>query len=136
LEAVVKTDKERSAMRKMRKALHVTQSDLAALAGVPLQSVIRLERGKHVSQTTEDRVSTAMIKMAVKKNPEAMARALQPVQQALATYQKILAVEPGSELAQKVEQFYGKSLVELKAQAEGMTNFLGAAAQIATSLTQ
>jgi transcriptional regulator with XRE-family HTH domain len=136
LEAVVKTDKERAAMRKMRKALHLTQNELAALAGIPSQLLARFERGKHVSLTNEDRISGAIFKVIAKKNPEAMARAMEPVQQALANYQKILAVEPGSELAQKVEQFYGKSLVELKLQAEGMTNFLGAAAQIATSLTQ
>ena len=132
----MKTDEERAAMRKIRKVLHLTQSELAALAGVPLQSVIRLERGKHVSLTVEDRVSEALIRMTVKKNPEAMERAMQPVQQALDTYQKILAVEPGSELAQKVEKFYGKSLVELKAQAEGGTHLLGAMAEIGRQLTQ
>jgi transcriptional regulator with XRE-family HTH domain len=128
--------KRRLMMIRMRKALHLTQGELATLAGVPLQSVIRFERGKHLSPTNQDRISGAIFKVIAKKHPEAMARAMEPVQQALATYQKILAVEPGSEQAQKVERLYGKSLPELKTQAEGMTNFLGAAAQIATSLTQ
>jgi predicted transcriptional regulator len=59
----VNADKERRAMiRKMRKRLKLKQSELASLAGIPLQLPARLERGKHVSLVTEDRVTGAIIR--------------------------------------------------------------------------
>jgi hypothetical protein len=42
-------------------------------------------------------------------------------------------VEPGSEAALKLEKQTGKSLAELKAQAETLTGFLRSAANIALS---
>ena len=131
------TDKKRRAMiRKMRKRLKLKQSELAALAGIPHQLLARFERGKHVSLITEDRVTGAIIRMAAKKNPEAVKQAAQPVLEAAEKWERILSLEPGSETALELERLNGKSLAELKTQAETTAGFLRSAAIIGLSLTK
>ena len=131
------TDKKRRAMiRKMRKRLKLKQSELAALAGISHQLLARFERGKHVSLITEDRVTGAIIRMAAKKNPEAVKQAAQPVLEAAEKWERILSLEPGSETALELERLNGKSLAELKTQAETTAGFLRSAAIIGLSLTK
>jgi transcriptional regulator with XRE-family HTH domain len=76
----VNTDKKRRAMmlRMRKQLLHLKQSELAALAGIPQQTLARFERGKHVSLTTQDRVTGAIVRMVAKRNPEAFKQAAQP----------------------------------------------------------
>jgi hypothetical protein len=45
-------------------------------------------------------------------------------------------VEPGTELAAQLEKLNGKTLAEMKAQAEITANFLRRASSIAISLTE
>ena len=131
------TDKKRRAMiRKMRKRLKLKQSELAVLAGIPQQLLARFERGKHVKLITEDRVTGAIIRMAAKKNPEAVKQAAQPVLEAAEKWERILSLEPGSETALELERLNRKSLAELKTQAETTVGFLRSAANIALSLTK
>jgi transcriptional regulator with XRE-family HTH domain len=123
----VKHDKKRRAMmRKMRKKLNLKQSELAALAGISQRTLARVERGKHVSLVTEDRVSGAILRTAARRNPEAVNQAAKPFVEAAEKWERVLSLEPGSELALKVEKLNGKSLAELKAQAERSQGFFEA----------
>jgi transcriptional regulator with XRE-family HTH domain len=130
-------DKKRRAMvRLIRKKLKLTQSELAALAGISQQTLARFERGKHVSLSVEDRVTGAIIRTAAKQNPDAMNRATLPVLEAAEKWEKVLSLEPGSEVAQELERLNGMSLAELKTRAETMASFLRKGADIALSLTK
>jgi|SRR5271169_7241248 len=119
--------KRRAAMRYTRKKLKLKQSELAALAGVSLQTIDRYERCKHVSVETDARIGGAIIRMVAKQNPEIWKQAIQPFLDATEGWEKILSVEPGTELAAQVEKFNGKSLAELKAHAETLAVFRRAA---------
>lgn len=124
----MKTDKKRRAgMRYSRKKLKIKQSELATLAGVSLETIVRYERCKHVSRETDSRIGGAILRMVAKQNPEAVKRAVQPFLEATEEFEKILSVEPGTELAAQLEKLNGKTLAEMKAQAEGVGIFRRAA---------
>jgi transcriptional regulator with XRE-family HTH domain len=133
----VKTDKNRRAgLRGFRKVLGLKQEELAALAGVSLEMVAGYERGKPVSQDTDARIFGVVFGMVAKKNPEAVNNAAQPALEAAEKWETVLLLEPGSEAALELEKQTGKSLAELKAQAETLIAFLRSAANIALSLTK
>jgi transcriptional regulator with XRE-family HTH domain len=120
----MKTDKERRAhLRKFRKVLRLKQSELAALAGVSLETVARYERCKQVSLTIDARIGEAIFRTFAKKNPEAVKQAAQPVLKAPEKWEGILSLEPGSEAALELEKLNGKSLAELKLHAETLAVF-------------
>jgi transcriptional regulator with XRE-family HTH domain len=131
----VKTDKKhRAQMRTLRKMLRVKQDELAALAGLTSKTIARYERGKHVSLTIEARVGEALIRMIAKKNPESVKQAAQPMLEWAEKCEKVLSVEPGSELAPELERLNGKSLAQLKTEAQTLTPFFRGAANGALSL--
>lgn len=135
------TDKNRrSQLRKIRKKLRLKQEELAALASVSPETVARYERGKHVSNNTDARIAGAVFGMIAKKYPEKMKQAAQPVLEAAEqwerTLEKILNLEPGSETALGLERRNGKTLSELKTQAEMTAGFLRSAANMALSWTK
>jgi transcriptional regulator with XRE-family HTH domain len=131
------TDKKRRAMmRTIRKKLNLTQTELAALAGVSDRFVAQMERGKSVSFVTQDRITGALVRLTAQRNPEAVNQAAKPFLEAAEKWDKVLSLEPGSELALEVEELNGKSLAELKAQAEPVAGFLRSAANTALSLTK
>ena len=68
-------------------------------------------------------------------DPEAVLQAAQPIIDAAANMEKILSLEPRSDLAQQLEKLNGKTLAERKAQAEKTAGFLGRVANIPNSLT-
>ncbi len=124
----MKADKKRRAgMRISRKKLRLKQSELAALAGVSLETIIRYERCKHVSPETDSRIGGAILRMVMKKYPQAVKRAVQPFLEEAEKWEKIHSVEPGSQLALELERLNGKTLAEMKAQAEGVGIFRRAA---------
>ncbi len=123
-------------MRKIRKKLNLTQSELATLAGVSHRFVARFERHKKVSFITEDRISGALVRLAAKRNPEAVRQGLQPVLQAADKWHQILYLEPGSEVALEIEKLSGQSLPELKDQAAKVASFLRGVSNTALSLTK
>jgi transcriptional regulator with XRE-family HTH domain len=128
-------DKQRRAqLRTFRKALRLKQEELAVLAGVSPEMVARFERCKHVSRIVEERVTEAIFRTIAKKNPEAVKQAAQPVLEAAEKWERVLSVEPGSEAALELEKQTGKSLAELKAQAETLAGFLRGTANIGLSL--
>jgi transcriptional regulator with XRE-family HTH domain len=131
----VKIDKNRRAgLRRFRKILRLKQEELAVLAGVSPEMVARFERCKHVSRIVEERVTEAIFRALAKKNPEAVKQAAQPVLEAAEKWERVLTVEPGSEAALELEKQTGKSLAELKAQAETLAGFLRGTANIGLSL--
>jgi len=133
----VKTYKaHRVSMRKMRKRLNLTQSELATLAGVSDRFVVRMERGKSMSFITQDRITGALVRLAAQRNPEAVRQAVQPTLEAAEKWERVLSLEPGSELALQVEKLNGKSLAELKAHAEKVAEFLRSTANMALSFTE
>jgi len=130
-------DKHRRAqLRTFRKALRLKQKELAVLAGVGPEMVARFERCKHVSRIVEEHVTEAISRTIAKKNPEAVNKAAQPALEAAEKWERVLSLEPGSQPALELEKQTGKSLAELKAQAETLTGFLRSAANIALSLTK
>jgi len=130
-------DKQRRAqLRTFRKALRLKQEELAVLAGVSPEMVARFERCKHVSRIVEEHVTEAIFRTIAKKNPEAVNKAAQPALEAAEKWERVLSLEPGSQPALELEKQTGKSLAELKAQAETLTGFLRSAANIALSLTK
>ncbi len=133
----MKIDKEhRAGLRSARKVLRLKQEELAVLAEVSPETVSRFERGKHVSRIVEERVTNVIFKTVAKKNPETVKRAARPALEAAEEWERVLSLEPGSEAALELEKQTGKSLAELKAQAETLTGFLRSAANIALSLTK
>jgi transcriptional regulator with XRE-family HTH domain len=94
-------------MRATRRKLKLKQSELAALAGVSLETVVRYERCKQVSVTTDARIGEAILRMVMKKNPEAVKQAVQPMLEQAEKWEKmhekIHSVEPGTELALELE---------------------------------
>ncbi len=131
----VKTDKNRRAgLRRFRKVLRLKQEELATLAGVSREMVARFERGKHVSRIVDERVTKALFRTIAKKNPEAVNRAAKPALEAAEKWDRVLSLEPGSEAVLKLEKQTGKSLAELKAQAETLADFLRRGANIGLSL--
>ena len=123
-------------MRRMRKRLNLTQSELATLAGVSDRFVVRMERGKNVSFITQDRITGALVRLGAKRNPEAVRQAVQPTLEALEKWERVLSLEPGSELALQVETLNGKSLAELKAQAENFVSLLRGVSNAVLSLIE
>jgi len=133
----VKTEKNRRAgLRRFRKVLGLKQEELAALACVSPETVAQYERGKPVSEDTDARICGAVFSMIAKKNPEAVNQAAQPALEAAEKWERVLSLEPESEAAIELEKQAGKSLAELKVQAETLTGFLRSAANIAISLTK
>jgi transcriptional regulator with XRE-family HTH domain len=133
----VKTDKKRrSQLRYYRKVLHLKQDELATLADVRPEMVARYERGKRVSQDTDARIVGAIFRMAAKKSPEGVNQAAQPLLAEAEKWEKVLHLEPGSDLALELEKLNGKTLAELKAQVRTMADFLRSGANIALSLTK
>jgi len=131
----MKIDKHRRAgLRRFRKILRLKQEELAVLAGVSPEMVARFERCKHVSRIVEERVTEAIFRTIAKKNPEAVKQAAQPVLEAAEKWERVLSVDPGSEAALELEKQTGKSLAELKAQAETLAGFLRSTANIGLSL--
>ena len=131
----MKIDKNRRAgLRRFRKILRLKQEELAVLAGVSPEMVARFERCKHVSRIVEERVTETIFRTIAKKNPEAVKQAAQPVLEAAEKWERVLTVEPGSEAALELEKQTGKSLAELKAQAETLAGFLRGTANIGLSL--
>lgn len=131
------TDKKRRAMmRRIRKKLNLSQTELAAFAGVSDRFVARMERGKSVSFITQDRITGALVRLTAQRNPEAVKQAAKPFLEAAGKWERVLSLEPGSELALKVEELNGKSLAELKAQAEQVVSFLRGVNNMALSLTK
>lgn len=126
----------RAQLRTFRKALQLKQGQLAALAGVSPEMVARFERCKHVSRIVEERVTEAIFRMIAKKNPEAVNRAAQPALEAADKWERVLSVKPGSEAALSLEKQTGKSLAELKIQAESVAGLLRGAANAAILLTE
>jgi len=82
----------------------------------------------------EDRVTEAFVRTTAKQNPEAVKQAAQPVLEAAEKWERILSLEPGSEAALELERVSGKSLAELKIQAEMTAGFLRGTANISLSL--
>jgi len=133
----VKTDKNRRAgLRRFRKVLRLKQEELATLAGVTREMVACFERGKHVSRIVEERVTKAIFRTIAKKNPEAVKQAAQPALETAEKWERVLSLEPGSEAALELEKQTGKSLAELKAQAETLADFLRRGANIGLSLLE
>jgi transcriptional regulator with XRE-family HTH domain len=131
------TDKDRRAgLREFRKVLELKQEELAALAGVSLETVAEYERGRPVSYDTDARICGAIFSMLAKKNPEAVNHAVQPALEMAEQWEKVLLLEPESDAALELEKQTGKILAELKAQAETLTGFLRSGANIAVSLTK
>jgi transcriptional regulator with XRE-family HTH domain len=116
--------------------LRLKQKELAALAGVSPETVARYERGKRVSQDTDARIYGAVFRMIAKKNPEAVNQAAQPALEAAEKWERVLSLKPENEAALELEKQTGKSLAELKTQAETLADFLRSAANIALSLTK
>jgi transcriptional regulator with XRE-family HTH domain len=133
----VKTDKKRrSQLRYYRKVLHLKQDELATLAGVSPETVARYERGKRVSQDTDARIFRAIFRTAAKKSPEGVNLAAQPLLAEAEKWEKVLHLEPGSDLALELEKLNGKTLAELKAQAEVIVGFLRGLTNNFVSLTK
>jgi transcriptional regulator with XRE-family HTH domain len=120
----------------MRKKLKLKQSELAALAGIHQHVLARYERCKRVSHDTDARIAEAIFRAIAKRNPQAVKQAVQPTLEAAEKWERVLSLESGSELALKVEKLNGKSLAELKTQAETVAGFLRSAAAMALSLTK
>ena len=83
-----------------------------------------------------ERVKLAIFRAVAKRNPEAIKRAAQPVLDAAVQWERVLCLEPGSEAALELEKQTGKSLAELKTQAECVAGFLRRTANIGTLLTK
>jgi transcriptional regulator with XRE-family HTH domain len=133
----MKVDKKRRAqLRTLRKRLRLKQVELAVLAGVSPETVARYERCKPMSHETDTRIYRAVFRVLAQRNPEAVNQAARPFLEAAEKWERVLSLEPGSEPALKVEKLNGKSLAELKAQAEPVAGFLRSAANIALSLTK
>jgi transcriptional regulator with XRE-family HTH domain len=131
------TDEKRRMVRAIRKKLKLKQTELAALAGISQQIAARFERGKHVSLTTEDRITGAIIRTTARRNSEQfMEKVVQPLLKAVEECEKIHSVEPGTQLALELEKLNGKSLAELKARSETMAGFLRRAGNNFLSLTK
>jgi hypothetical protein len=80
------------------------------------------------------RIYVALFRVIAQRNPEAMRKAAQPALEAAEKWERVLSVQPGSDLALELERLNGKSLAELKAQAEKLSPFLRSAANIPLSL--
>jgi transcriptional regulator with XRE-family HTH domain len=123
--ARVKADKKRRAgMRNLRKKLKLKQSQLAALAGVSQVMVARYERGKRVSINTDTSIGEALFRTLAKQNPERFTKAIQPALDEAEKWERVLSLEPGSEIALELEKRTGRNLAELKTQAETLAPFL------------
>jgi transcriptional regulator with XRE-family HTH domain len=117
--------------------LRLKREELAALAGVSRETVARFETGEQMSPIIEERVTKAVFTAVAKKNPEAVNQAAQPVLEAAEKCERILSsLEPGSEAALELEKLNGKSLAELKAQAQAIADFLRRRANNFLSLTK
>ena len=133
----MKIDKQRRAqLRKFRKRLRLKQKDLAVLAGVSPETIDRYERCKPMSHETDSRIAEALFRTLAKRNPEAFRQAAQPALDAAEKWERVLSLEPGSELALQVEKLNGKTLAELKTEAEMVAGFLRSTANMALSLTK
>jgi transcriptional regulator with XRE-family HTH domain len=133
----VKADKNhRAQMRRLRKMLQVKQDELATLAGLSSKTVARYERGKHVSLTTEALIGDALIRMIAKKNPESVKLAAQPVLETADKCDRIISLESGSQSALELERLTGKSLSQLKIEAETLPPFLRGVGNSVVSLTE
>lgn len=131
----MQTDKKRRGqLRTFRKMLGLKQSELAVMAGVSRETVARYERCKRVSPDIDARIFGAILKMVAKKNPEPVKQAAQKLLEEAENWEKILSVEPGSQLALDLERLNQKSLGELRIQAETMGGFLRRGANIPLSL--
>jgi hypothetical protein len=97
------------------------------------RSATREMRNK-LKLTIADRVTEAFVRTTAKQNPEAVKQAAQPVLEAAEKWERILSLEPGSEAALELERVSGKSLAELKIQAEMTAGFLRGTANISLSL--
>jgi len=95
-----------------------------------------MEWGKSVSFITQDRITGALVRVAAKRNPEAVRQAVQPTLEAAEKWERVLSLEPGTQLALEVEKLNGNTLAELKVQAESVAGFLRTVAQKADSLTE
>jgi transcriptional regulator with XRE-family HTH domain len=136
---IVKARKKqgRAQFQEFRKKLRLKQEQLAALVGVSPEKIARFERGKHLSQDTNTRIVTAILKTIAKKNPEAMRQAARRAVLGWAEKcDRVLSVEPESDLALELERLNGKSLAELKAQAEKLSPLFRNAAKGALSLIE
>jgi hypothetical protein len=122
-------DKNRRAglLRIREQVLQIEQSELATLADVSLETVVRYERCEEVSLETDTRIGSAIVRLVMKRNPELTKRAVQPFLDATEEWEKILSVQPGTESAAQLEKIKGESLVELKAYAEKIAIFRRAA---------
>ena len=116
--------------------LRLKQSELAASAHVSPETIDRYERCKHVSRENDQRICVAVFRVIAQRNPEAVNRAARPVLDAAEKCDRILSLEPGSQPALELEKLSGKSLSELKTQAETLAPFLRGAANGALSLTK
>jgi len=123
-------------MRRIRKKLNLTQTKLAALAGVSDRFVARMERGKSVSFITQDRITGALVRVTAQRNPEAVRQAVQPALETAEKWERVPSLEPGTEPVLKLEELNGKTLAELKAQAEKIAPFLRSVANMALLLTK
>jgi hypothetical protein len=125
----MKIDKNRRAgLLKIREqVLQIEQSELATLADVSLETVVRYERCEEVSLETDTRIGSAIVRLVMKRNPELTKRAVQPFLDATEEWEKIPSVQPGTELAAQLEKLKGESLAELKAYAEKIAIFRRAA---------
>ena len=131
----MKIEKQRrAALRKFRKALRLKQVELAVLAGVSPETIARYERCKQMSHETDARIYRAVFRVIAQRNPEAVNQVAKPLLDAAEKWERVLSLESGSELALKVEGLNGKSLAELKAQAEPIAGVLRIAANIPLSL--
>jgi DNA-binding XRE family transcriptional regulator len=118
------TDKQRRTMvRYTRLKLNVTRSELAALAGVNLETIIQYETCKEISRENDSHIGNAIIRLVMERNPEATKKAVQPFLKEAEKWEKIHSVEPGTELAAQLEKLNGKTLAEMKTQAEGVGIF-------------
>jgi hypothetical protein len=122
-------DKNRRAglLRIREQVLQIEQSELATLADVSLETVVRYERCEEVSLETDTRIGSAIVRLVMKRNPELTKRAVQPFLDATEEWEKILSVQPGTESAAQLEKLKGESLAELKAYAEKIAIFRRAA---------
>jgi hypothetical protein len=78
----------------------------------------------------EDRKNAVKIGALLTAHPEAVEQMTRPFIDAANKWEKILSVEPGSDIAFKLEKLNGKTLAELKAQAGITAKFLRGVANI------
>ncbi len=128
-------DKKRGAwVRKIRNALRLTQEKLAGLAGISQVGVSRYETGKQVSRITKAHITNAVFRVVAKRDPDTVKQNVQPLLEAAERFEKILGVQPGDEIALAMEKKSGKTLADMKAEAEKMANFLRVGAKHFLSL--